>query len=175
MKVWNLIYIHTETDSPNEATVRVSSFSSEKLAEEALSKEFHDTLNGLEADSILDMIEKNDYGNNAVIKLGYKHESDPDLDEISDEFIWRVAMTTIDFHTIEDRVREINEIDGLSASIEDKDDICSGEDLIRVEYLGKAGDELVADIIVEHTNFPSDLKWVRSDEASNTAWFKLED
>lgn len=65
----------------------------------------------------------------------------------------------------DDLVNEINLNDLLFASVND-----AGE--IEIEYLGKCGNELVADCI--ERVYESDwLKWVRSSEADNIATYKL--
>lgn len=96
MKVWNLIFSYTDYDHPCESYVRVKTFSSEDGAENALEKDYDETLKGLEADGVLDILTKEYYGDAALLYTGVACEDNPDLDEISYRFSWRVSMTTID-------------------------------------------------------------------------------
>ena len=102
MKVWNLIFSYTDYDNPCESYSRVESFSSEEKAEKALEKEYGDTLKGLEADGVLDIVQNDNYGYSAILCTGVVNETDHDFDEISYKFFWIVSKTTIDLHTIED-------------------------------------------------------------------------
>lgn len=96
MKVWNLVFSYTDYDCPCESYSRVESFSSEEKAEKALKKEYSDTLKGLEADGVLDIVQNDNYGHSAILCTGVVNETDHNLDEISYRFCWRVSMTTID-------------------------------------------------------------------------------
>lgn len=64
-----------------------------------------------------------------------------------------------------DKVNEINIHDLLSATV-------NADGTITIEYLGQCGGNLVADCI-ERIYSDEHLQWVSSDEASNTANYKL--
>ena len=96
MKVYNLVRTCVEGDSFMDFTSRVRSFSTEKKAEAALNKDYRETLRALKKDSVLDVVEKENYGYNAVIKTGYKARSELDYPEVDTIYVWRITTQTVD-------------------------------------------------------------------------------
>ena len=98
--VYNLIYKMIDANDPWNTEVRVCTFSTETAAERALAADYEDMLEKLDDTTVLDCIRKENYGNNACIKLGFYHSDykDPGIPEVEVEHTWRVAKTTVDLY-----------------------------------------------------------------------------
>ena len=94
MKVWNLVYVKSEDGY--EPTVKVETFSTEAKAEDALSQDYEKMLEDYaDAPNALDIVRKENYGNNAKIQLGYDATEDWQEPEVEVTHSWRVSMQTV--------------------------------------------------------------------------------
>ena len=95
-RIWNVVYTIVENHNFQEPYVRIlASFDSEEKANGFLERDFDTVLNGMEnGETVYDIIDSENNGNNATVKLGWKSRSVTDYDMIECVHKWRVIMQT---------------------------------------------------------------------------------
>lgn len=94
-KVWNVLYTCVEADDFQNMTTDLKSFATEKDAETYLKKDFTETLQSVEDNSVYDILSKENYGHRAEIKLGTEDMEDSENSTVECIHEWRVWKNTI--------------------------------------------------------------------------------
>lgn len=97
-KVYVVTYSLIEADDFQNPYIREMAFCTEAEAEKWLAKDYRKTLKDLKnGGTVYDVVEANNYGNNAYVELGTLDEEDVDNSTVEAKHTWRVSTHTVNF------------------------------------------------------------------------------
>lgn len=91
-RVYSVVYTCINADDFQNPHITVSSFLTQEKAEEYIKKDYESTLKMESAESVLDIIDHNNYGHHAYIKMGMGDDINSAVECI---FLWRIHTNLV--------------------------------------------------------------------------------